>query len=167
VAVRSRKFSIKTSELTKKFWKDINDTTIAVIKDAIMSHRDGEVFDVPLPTFQPRTDSLRFTGRVYVLVNRYSYSEGTTVPALIQDYGFGNIVGETTADCPTLYAAIHDFKLPHTQLRVSYPKAFMVRPNGNTETIGVVPDYPVKEDFYGKDDNILDYALRLIKENKF
>ncbi len=160
------RFSIKTSELTKKFWKDVTDTTISTIKGAILSHKDGEIFDVPLPTYQPRTDSLRFTGKVYVLINRYSYSNAATTPAMIQDYGFGKIVGEATADCPTLYAAIHDFKLPHTQLAVSYPKAFMVRPNGNTEFKGVQPDYKIDADDTTKEDDVLQKTLQIIKDNK-
>lgn len=160
------RFSIKTSELTKQFWKDVTDTTLSTIKEAILSHKDGEIFDVPLPTYQPRTDSLPFSGKVYVLINRYSYSNAATTPALIQDYGFGKIVGEATADCPTLYAAIHDFKLSHTQLSVSYPKAFMVRPNGNTGFKGVQPDYKIDEDDMTKDDKVLQKTLDIIKNNK-
>jgi C-terminal processing protease CtpA/Prc len=85
---------------------------------------------------------------------------------MIQDYGFGKLVGEATSDCPTLYAAIHDFKLPHTQLSVSYPKAFMVRPNGSTEFKGVQPDYKIDGGDLGKDDKVLEKTLDIISQNK-
>ncbi|MEC5145763.1 S41 family peptidase [Chitinophaga sp. 212800010-3] len=155
------RFSVRTSALTKAFWKGVNDSTLKDIKEAILSHNDGEVFDTPIPSFPPRTDSFRFTGNAYLLVNRYSYSNAAVTPALVQDYGFGKVVGEPTADCPTLYAAEHDFKLPHTQFICSYPKAYMVRPNGNTESKGVQPDYPVAVK-PGTEDNVLEYVLGLI-----
>jgi len=161
------RFSVKTSELTKKFWVGVTDTTLKDIRAAILSHKDGEVFDTPLPTYPPRTDSLKFTGHVYVVINRHSYSNATTTPAMIQDYHFGKIVGETTADCPTLYAAEHDFQLPHTHFTVSYPKAYMVRPNGSTALTGVVPDFLFKDDGMGPEDKTLNYTLQLIKENKY
>ncbi len=158
------RFSIKTSEITKKFWKDINDPTLLDIKNGILSHNDGEVFEVTSPQFQPRTDSLRFTGKVYVLINRYSYSNATTTPAMIQDYGFGKIVGEPTADCPTLYAAIHDFKLPNTKLAIGYPKAFMVRPNGSTKVQGVMPDYVIPKNI--SEEDAIAYTLKIIEREK-
>jgi hypothetical protein len=161
------RFSVKTSELTKKFWVGVTDTTVKDIRAAILSHKDGEVFDTPLPSYPPKTDSLKFTGHVYVLINRHSYSNATTTPAMIQDYHFGKIVGETTADCPTLYAAEHDFTLPHTRFIVSYPKAYMVRPNGSTATTGIVPDYPFKDDGLGAEDKTLNYTLKLIDQNKY
>ena len=160
------RFSIKTSSLTKQFWKGVTDTTLSPLKAAILSHPDGDIFDFPLPTYPPRADSLCFRGKVYVLINRYSYSNATTTPALIQDYGFGTIVGEPTADCPTMQAAVHDFKLPNTQLSVSYPKAFIIRPNGNTALKGVTPDYQANEDDLTKEDTLLEYTLQLIREKK-
>ena len=85
---------------------------------------------------------------------------------MIQDYGFGKIVGEQTADSPTLIAAIHDFKLPNTKLNVEYPKAFMVRPNGNVASRGVAPDYPVADEVSGSSDRTLAYTLKLIGERR-
>jgi hypothetical protein len=161
------RFSVKTSALTKKFWAGVTDTTLKDIRAAILSHPDGEIFDTPIPSYPPRTDSLKFTGHVYILINRHSFSNATTTPALIQDYHFGKIVGETTADCPTLYAAEHDFTLPKTHMIVTYPKAYIVRPNGSTSPSGVVPDYPFKDDELGAADKALNYTLQLIAENKY
>ena len=45
---------------------------------------------------QPRQGA-RFKGRVWVLINRHSYSNAASVAALVQDYGFGKIIGE--ANC--------------------------------------------------------------------
>jgi hypothetical protein len=161
------RFSVKTSELTKKFWEGVTDPHVKEIRSEILSHKNGETFDTPVAVYQPRADSLKFTGHVYVLINRHSYSEATTVPAMIQDYGFGKIVGEATSQSPTLYAAEHDFSLPNTKLVVTYTKAYMVRSNGSTSTGGVIPDYPFQDDGLGKEDKTLNYTLKLIREGKY
>ena len=48
-----------------------------------------------------------------------------------------------------------------------YPKAFIIRPDGDTRFEGVTPDIPVKDNIFTDKDEILDYTLDLIKkENK-
>ncbi len=70
-------------------------------------------------------------------------------------------MGEPTADVPTTYAAVHEFKLPHTGMSVSYPKAFMVRPNGDRSNKGVQPDILI-EKAPGAADPMLQQALKII-----
>ena len=104
-------------------------------------------FDVPLS--EPRPPP-RFRGRVYVLVNRRTYSNAVAVAALVQDYGFGKVIGEETSDLATTFGAMETFTLPRTGLVVGFPKAFIVRPSGDLAPRGVVPDVaieaPVVED---------------------
>lgn len=92
-----------------------------------------------IPLVPPR-DGARFEGRVHVLVNRHSYSNAVSVAAIVQDYGFGRVLGEETADLATTLGAMEHFTLPHTGFTVGYPKARIVRPNGRLEPRGVVPD---------------------------
>ena len=155
-------FHIKTSKITKEFWKDQKDTLLASIKDEILSHKDGERFEAEIQRYPHRTDSLRFDGNVYVLVDSYSYSNAVTTAAIIQDYGFGVIIGERTADSPTLLASVHEFKLPVTGISVTYPKAFMVRPNGDRSLKGIKPDFLIADDVYTSDDEILNWTLKHI-----
>jgi hypothetical protein len=100
---------------------------------------DGERFNFPPPLNPPRPGP-RFRGQVYVLINRHSDSMSTSLAAMIQDYGFGKILGEETADLPTSYSGVEQFRLPRTKLEVSYPKSYYVRPNGDERLRGVVPD---------------------------
>lgn len=104
--------------------------------------QNGETveFDIPFATPHP---ALRFEGEVYVLVNRYSFSNAVNAAALIQDYGFGLIAGETTADMATTYGAMETFTLPRTGIQVGYPKAHIIRPNGETRVHPVTPDIPL------------------------
>jgi hypothetical protein len=158
-------FLVRTSAITKAFWKDVDDPSLADLKKGILSKKDGERFEVTFGKYSPRTDSLRFEGRVLVLVDRYSYSNAPGTAALIQDYKFGTIVGEHTADSPTSYGAVHEFKLPNTRLAVTYPKALIVRPNGDRSVTGVVPDIEVHDDVWTDDDEILNAALEIVRRN--
>ena len=93
----------------------------AQMLDAMERHEDGETFAFEIPEAEPRETT--FSGRVWALVNRHSYSNAATVAAIIQDYGFGAILGEETSDLPTTYASSAQFTLPATGIVVTYPKA--------------------------------------------
>lgn len=128
---------------------------------AMENHDDGETFDFEIPRVAPR--ETRLTGRVWALVNRHSYSNATTVAAIIQDSGFGTLLGEETADLPTSYASSARFTLPETGIAVTYPKAYFVRPNGDEALRGVVPEealvFPLPT---AGEDPVLDEALRRV-----
>lgn len=161
----SNKFMVKTSERTKDFWKEVSDTSLSVLKNNILIRENGTRFVHVLPFNQPQTDSLCYTGRVYVLINRYDFSQAVNAAAVVQDYKFGILIGEQTADHSSLFGSSHTFTLPNTELTVQYPKAFIVRPNGDEKAEGVVPDYKIGEDLFNDDDEILTYTLELIKED--
>jgi Peptidase family S41 len=158
------KFFMRTSAISKIFWKDVNDTSeIAVVKKEILSRENGVRFEIETSkyNYQPRTDSLKFTGTVYVLINRFSSSQAIEVPAMIQHYKFGKLVGEKTS--PLTDANARQFKLPNTQLTVTFPEAIY---GDSSMANGVIPDYPINDDILTEKDEILDYTLSLIKENK-
>ncbi|GAB2651577.1 S41 family peptidase [Arenimonas aestuarii] len=123
----------------------------------------GSVVRYDIPLASPRTGT-RFEGRVHVLVNRHSYSNAVSVAAIVQDYGFGRVLGEETADLASTLGAMEHFTLAHSGLRVGYPKARMLRPSGDATPRGVVPDVtlsvPVVE---GPDDPVLQAALASIR----
>jgi hypothetical protein len=105
--------------------------------------RNGEVVDFPIPLAQPRAGA-HFEGKVFVLVDRQSYSNAVSVAALVQDYRFGTILGEETSDMATTYGAMEQFTLPHTGLSVGYPKARIVRPSADQRSRGVRPDVIIR-----------------------
>jgi len=157
-------FKVRTSEITKQYWRQVKSEAklLLDLKEQILSHKNGERFSFDMPYHSPRVDDLTFKGDVYVLINRYSYSQATITGAMIKDYGFGTLIGETTADVATNYGSIHQFDLPHTKIAISYPKALIVRPNGNQEFKGVEPDHLVYDNLFTKKDEILEFTLNLI-----
>ncbi len=159
------RFEVKTSQITKDFWEQVNDSSVSELKEQILSHKNGDTFVSKIPNQEPKADSLRFKGKVYVLINRYTYSQATITAAMIQDYSFGTLIGEKTADIPTTYGSVHQFELPNTKIAVTYPKAFMVRPSGDIEFKGTEPDIIVKPNIFSDKDEILDYAIEYIKKD--
>jgi len=157
------RFPMKTSQMTKNFFKDEDSPEHQDLKEQIMSLEDGSYFDTKITETDPHAEPKRFNGKVYVLINRYSYSMSAYAAAIIQDYGFAEIIGEETAEEVTTYVASHVFKLPNTQITVQYPKGFAVRPSGDETLRGVVPDQVVYENEFTDKDEILEYAIKLIE----
>jgi Peptidase family S41 len=155
-------FNVKTSYITKQFWKDVTDSTLQDLKKEILRRKDGDTFKVDFKKYPPRNDSLHYNGKVYILIDRYSYSNSVSVAAIVQDYHFGTIVGEPTADVASSYGAMHEIRLPITKIDVGYPKAFIVRPNGDKSLRGVSPDIKVSDNIYTDKDEILDATLGYI-----
>lgn len=96
-------------------------------------------FDVP----ETPPAARRFPGKACLLIDRQSYSNTVAVAATVQDYGFGTILGEETSDLATTYGAMERFSLPRTGISVGFPKARLIRPNGDLKPRGVVPDVAV------------------------
>jgi len=158
------KFSVRTSQVTKSFWKDLEIPELAEMKQKIMTLEDGTRFDIELDLTWPRTDDLGFKGELTTLVDRFSFSNAAVVAAIVQDYGFGILVGEETSYTPSSCAAVHKFKLPNTEMGIVFPKACSVRPNGDKRMRGVIPDHEISDDPFTREDEILDAALQLIRK---
>ena len=125
------------------------------------SAENGQTVEFPIPEVEPRP-APRFDGEVYVLVNRYSFSNAVTTAALIQDYEFGAIMGEQTVDMATTYGAMERFTLPNTGIIVTYPKALVVRPNGEESAHPLSPDIPLPSPRVRRaTDVMLEAAIRL------
>jgi C-terminal processing protease CtpA/Prc len=161
------KVTYKTSQATKDGLKNINDSLLSPgdlkLKNDLLSHDNGSIFEeITNDQYFPQNDSLRFKGKVYILVNRFTYSEAIETSALIQDYKFGTIIGEMTPNAATMYASIQQFKLPNTQLSIQYPRAFLERKNKEASLVGVIPDFQIEDNPLTDEDEILDYTIELI-----
>ncbi len=100
---------------------------------------------MPIDIVEPRTGR-RFGGEVYALINAQSFSNAATTAALIQDYGFGTVIGEPTTDMATTCAAMETFTLPHSGFEVAFPKAHIIRPSGREDLHPVTPDVELSGD---------------------
>ncbi len=120
--------------------------------------KKGEIIDFDLGDSNPREGG-RYRGKVYMLIDRHSYSNTVTVAALAQDYGFAEILGEETSDLATTYGAMETFTLKETGIDVGFPKAHIIRPNGGTDARGVIPDTAIAAPLRAPNDVMLNEAL--------
>jgi hypothetical protein len=122
----------------------------------------GAVVDFPMKVAEPRPGR-RFTGRVWLLIDRQSYSNTVSVAALVQDYGFGTVLGEATSDMATTFGAMEQFTLPRTGLVVGFPKAHIVRGSGDRRPLGVTPDVAIASPVVQTpDDPVLRQAVAVV-----
>ncbi len=156
------RYAVRAGALTRAAWKEHEaggGTLGERIAQGLATTGEGEVFEVTLPVVMP-AESGRFEGRVWVLIDRHSYSNAAVLAAQIQDYGFGTLMGQASADLATTYGAVESFTLPHSGALVYYPKAYMVRPGGSELVTGVMPDVPLPPQVVGSgDDGVLGAAL--------
>lgn len=136
------------------------ESTSARLAAAYASKPAGSRVSFPIPLVQPRGGE-RFTRPVYLLINRHSYSNAVLVAAIAQDYGFATVLGEETADLASTYGAAETFELPHSGIEVTFPKARILRPNGDPSPRGVVPDIVIRTPVIpAETDVVLDAALQ-------
>ena len=87
-----------------------------------MTLKNGTRIDLDQMEVLPRNDKFRFKGNVYVLIDRFSYSNATATASIIQDYSFGILIGEETSDLPSSCGGMQAFKLPNTGIEVYFTK---------------------------------------------
>ncbi len=155
------RFTLKTSRFLKQHVRQHNDTTDHYWRE-VLAHKEGEIYEYVFDEYQPQSKQKRFSGKVYILINRQSHSQSAVTAAQIQDYKFGFIVGEETGDYPSLYASQFQYPLPNTNIPVKVSKGYIIRVNGSTKEEGVVPDIFIKDHLLDDNDEILDGILRMI-----
>ncbi len=142
---------------------DANNASVLMAREYAV-RKNGEIFSFDLPFAQPRKAN-QFKGNVYVLINRHSYSNAANVAAIVQDYGFATLIGEETSDLVSSYGAMESFQLPHSGIKVGYPKAFILRTNGDETPRGAIPDVIIKTPIVEQaDDPVLQKALAIAKK---
>ena len=145
---------------------DDTDSVNAIYAEKFAETPYGEVFEVEFPMVQPHGGQ-QFDGDVYVLVDRHSYSNAVTFAAMVQDYGFGMIIGEETADLATTYGAMESFTLPNSGVSVGFPKAHIIRPNGDESVRGVLPDITIPSPvILGEGDVVLAATLAIVRDGE-
>lgn len=165
-------FDIKISESTvesnRKRLESIGgdkDSTSMQLAAAYAGKPMGSRVLFPIALVAPRKDG-GFKGRVYLLINRHSYSNTVLVAAIAQDYGFGTILGEETADLASTYGALEKFTLRRTGIEVSFPKARILRPSGDPQARGVVPDITISTPVVPvATDSVLEKAVLSIRKH--
>lgn len=117
---------------------DLN-TASKQLAEEYQNHPYGTVFNFPMDDAQPRKGE-QFKGEVFVLIDRSSYSNAVSLAAIVKDYGFGTVIGESTTDFATTLASMETFTLKHSGIEVGFPKGHIIRPSGDKKPGPVHPD---------------------------
>lgn len=122
------------------------------------------------------SDSIHFSGRVYVLTDERTFSAASVFAGLVHKYKRGVTIGRETGSA---YHQINASKyakvvLEHSRLSIRIPLVKCIFDYPENSDIpwgrGVLPDYPFAfsiNELINGESVMLDYALRLIKENKY
>ena len=123
---------------------------------------------ITIDTYQANkpTNKLLFKGNVYLLTSVQTFSSGTHCAMLFKDYDIGIIVGQATGGIPTGYGDKYSFKLPFSGLKANVSYKYFIRPSGEDDRKGVLPDILIKpsiDDFFNNKDLEIDHVLKLIR----
>jgi hypothetical protein len=81
--------------------------------------------------YQPQLDNpLRFKGKVYVLISPRTYSSAVLFSTVVQDNGFGTLVGVGGGARSAQSGGVQFIKLPHTQMTFVVPRFVLTRTSG-------------------------------------
>jgi C-terminal processing protease CtpA/Prc len=156
-------FTVRTSDVLKAHARNNMDSDSDYTK-ALLSHPSGSVFTYDFDAFKPQPIERRFHGQVYALVNRQTHSQAAVTAALLQDYKWATIVGEETAEYPSLYASLFPYQLPNTGITVQISKGQIVRVSGDESLRGVIPDLVFPDHLLDGEDEILQGLLMLLAQ---
>jgi C-terminal processing protease CtpA/Prc len=158
-------FTVRTSDALKAHARNKMDPA-SDYTNALLSHPSGSVFIYDFDAFEPQSIDKRFQGHVYALVNRQTHSQAAVTAAQLQDYGWATIVGEETAEYPSLYASLFPYQLPNTGITVQISKGQIVRVSGDESQRGVLPDLVFPDHLLDGEDEILQGLLMRIVQNE-
>ena len=108
----------------------------------------GEIVEGEVTTWhRPQPDHpLRFTGTVYVLMSRMTYSSAILFINTMQDFKFATLVGEGGAARARQSGGIQSMVLPNSKWGVVVPRFILERPSGIRIPELVQPDLVLPDD---------------------
>jgi len=155
----------KKSEQYVERMKDLN----APIPDHYQKLKPGEVYVSKPRIVKPGANPLRFSGQVYVLSGRKTFSSGQMFLGVVKDNKLATVIGEETNEPGCHAGEVHMFNLPNSRLRVSSSTKYWTPPGGCNGARGIIPDVLVTErasNYLTEKDVILETALNLIKRRR-
>jgi hypothetical protein len=117
-----------------------------------------------------RENSLRFSGKTYLLIGGNTFSSAVLFASTFQCYRAGNIIGKETGGLTGgYYGDLYKFELPNTKFDMTVSMKRFFNACGIENKCGVLPDYFVEnsfEDELNGIDRVLEFTIDLIKNNK-
>lgn len=108
-----------------------------------------------------------YTGKIYVLVDKHTFSSAMMVAMTLQDNNLAEVIGTPTGGKPHSYGDILQFQLPHSQIKysISYTEWFRIDEDKNEED-WISPTFEINytlEDIIRKRDKTREKLYEVIK----
>ena len=101
-----------------------------------------------------KNNKYKFTNKVSVLIGPYTYSSAILFANTVQDYKFGQLIGEPTGGKSGQTGAIQFSKMPNSGLIMITPRFYLERPKGGGMKEPVNPDIKIEYDKRNPDELI-------------
>lgn len=110
----------------------------------------GNVIDGEITSWQqPRLDDpLHFSGTTYLLVGGRTYSSSILLSNVMQDFGFGKVVGAAGQARTRQSGGTQNFVLPNSGLVLGVPRLLFQRPSGAATPVLLQPDIVLPDNPY-------------------
>ncbi len=93
---------------------------------------------------------LHYSGKVYVLVGRMTYSSAVLFANVMQDFKFATLVGAPGVADTRTTGGVQQFVLPHTGLGLTIPRFVLDRPAGQKASSLLQPDIVMTDDPFNR-----------------
>ena len=126
------------------------------------SEKLGEVIDGEIGSWQqPQlADPLHFAGATYLLMGRRTYSSAILLSNVMQDFGFGKVVGAAGQARTRQSGGTQRFVLPNSGLELGVPRLLFQRPSGTGGPVLLQPDIVLPDSPYNERE-LIDAVLAL------
>ncbi|HKG04861.1 MAG TPA: S41 family peptidase, partial [Pedobacter sp.] len=129
----------------------------------ILMAKNGSTLIKRFPPESPKANALLFTGNIYLLIGKKTYSAAAILAATFKHYNLGTLIGEETGQPTTFTANTVEIILPETKLvcSVSTSKLYMIGTGNDGK--GVIPDLEYNSQVNLNTDELLEYVIHKIK----
>ena len=116
------------------------------------SEKLGDVIDGEITSWQqPQLDNpLHFSGATYLLVGGRTYSSSVLLSNVMQDFGFGKVVGAAGQARTRQSGGTQRFVLPNSGLELGVPRLLFQRPSGAASPYLLQPDIVLPDSPYNE-----------------
>ena len=107
-----------------------------------------------------------FTGKIYVLIGRNTFSSGNAFPIMLKDNGLATLVGQRTSNAPCAFGAFKHFELPHGRFTLNVSSKFLIRPSCVCDSDSLIPDVQIPvtmNDYVNNRDPVMEWLEKNLK----
>jgi len=110
----------------------------------------------------------KFDGRLYILMDGFSFSTSGHVLSILKDNNRGTFIGEESGGSFRCFGCYSDYTLPNTKIVLNYSRCvFAAQVSSIDPGRGIFPDHQITpniSDLTAGKDTVLNYTLDLIKQ---